>query len=171
MSKVQTTHWYVASPMQTYYTALYARMREVLPESLANTIHGPFELHYAEGMYPNAKAWLREWPVLLRTQINGGTIFFTDASGYIGRGVWIEVADTLREKLPVYCATHDGKLLQVKTLAVRSKGLVKFSAPNERDWKQHVKVTVCESAPVAQRAAVQSTTDSVSPRRPVRRRA
>ena len=137
----QTDLWYVASPIQTYNTPLYSHMREVLPASLEKLVHAPVELLYAEGMYRSAQHWLETWPVILQTRVTGGTVFFTDADRYIGRGVYVEIQDTLKKGLPVFLALPDGKLLFVPTLRTKPQHKVHFS-PLTSNWKHYSLVTV-----------------------------
>lgn len=139
-NKKETKVWYVASPIPTYHTPLYTEMRKVIP-NIMKKIAGEHKnkLLFAKGMYKDAEVWKQKWPVTIQEQVTGGTVFFTDSEGYIGKGVYTEVEDTLKKGLPVYLVLRNGQYFPITSLAKKHPHLI-FT--KYRSWKRYIHVEI-----------------------------
>ncbi len=122
---------YFACPVPEFHAPRYDRMRQFV---LAH--YGDIQLFEARQLFTSSAHWLAEWPKLLPTLDE--VVFFASVSGYIGRGVAIEIRDARRQRIPVHYLLDDGQLLPF--------GRLWLSPPNEDDWTQYRQVNVIPEA-------------------------
>ena len=118
---------YIASPIQTYHLPLYEHMQALIAALFPDST-----LVFARGLYVSGRDWLEKWP-MMRKQVDT-LIFFCDLNGFIGRGVYVEVYDKLRENKPLFLITHEGTLYPFEQ--------VELSEPNEFNWSCYASVAI-----------------------------
>jgi hypothetical protein len=101
--------------------------------TLLDTVNPGYENTFqcSKNLYEGSYDWRMKWPRLLEKEITGGTLFFTDLTGSIGKGVWTEIEDTRKKGLPVYLITPDKKVHPFDAIAWFS---------NDNDWKHYKRV-------------------------------
>jgi|SRR5579859_2253570 len=88
----------------------------------------------ARGLYSGGKDWQEKWPKV-RDSLTGGLFFTVDVDGYIGRGVYTEVLDTIKKGLPCYLVMPDGNFFPITD----------FSGPafiDGPDWRTYLFIDV-----------------------------
>lgn len=134
--------WYVASSIGTFETPLYRRMGRAI-EKAVRAKHPEYahSFIYARGLYQNSRDWSAKWPLLCTEQVTGGLIFFTDQTGWIGRGVHSEIWSVYRKGLPVYLCTEAGELIEVPPSFESPRFTYEF---DRVDWTRYVLFTIIE---------------------------
>ena len=145
MGDTERTCWYVTSPLSTHGTPLYEHMQlEVIPAVLEQIQPGKrHTIVYARGLYSGGKDWQNKWPLFRSEWAKDGLLFFTDETGYIGKGVWSEIIDVLHVlKRPIYLVTVNGDYFPIDNL--QRSGIVHFSGEDELSWHKYVRITLTE---------------------------
>jgi hypothetical protein len=125
---------YLASPIATYYTLRYDRMRAHVERLFPGAA-----IVAARGLYRNSADFLRRWPTIRHSLST--LVFFTDEQQYIGYGVFTEIRDARDGGLPVFFLTDDGILHALDDVIL--------GQPNEDDWRRYMRVSVTEHPAVS----------------------
>lgn len=115
---------YVASSLSTYATPEYARNLDRIAELFPDA-----EILAPRDLFTSNSDWLRKWPGVV-AQIDA-LIFFQDAQGYIGYGVWTEIHDAIDHGIPV-------SLLADSSLHPWST--VEISERQPDNWRQYARI-------------------------------
>lgn len=119
---------YVASSLSTYTTPAYDRnighIAGLFPDA---------EILAPRDLFTSNADWLSKWPGIV-SQIDA-LIFFEDAAGYIGLGVWTEISDAIAHAIPV-------SLLRDSSLHPWSA--VEISERRPTNWRQYARIGVPE---------------------------
>lgn len=99
---------YVASSLSTYDTPDYSTKLERITELFPNA-----EILAARGLFTSNADWRQKWPGIV-SQIDA-LVFFDDADGYIGYGVWTEISDAIERGIPVYALGPGDRLYDFET--------------------------------------------------------
>ncbi len=128
--RTTTGRVYVASSLSTYATPEYSinieRISGLSPDA---------EILAARDLFTSNADWLRKWPGIV-SQIDA-LIFFEDADGYIGYGVWTEINDALAHAIPVSLLRDSSQ---------HPWSAVEMGAPNHHSWRQYARIRVPELA-------------------------
>jgi len=119
---------YVASSLSTYTTPAYDRNIEHIAGLFPDA-----EILAPRDLFRSNADWLRKWPGIV-SQIDA-LVFFEDADGWIGLGVWTETHDALAHGIPV-------SLLRDSSL--RPWSTVEVSERRPTNWRQYARLCVPE---------------------------
>jgi len=123
-----TGNVYLASSLSTYRAPRYDRMLN------ASRAHFPqARVRTARSLFTSNQEWRARWPAVLTSST--ALVFFVDAAGYIGKGVYQEIHDADMYGIPVWFLTDDGTMYDLNTLS--------FTV-DEDDWKQYARVHVAK---------------------------
>lgn len=126
--RTTTGRVYVASSRSTYATPEYniniERISGLFPDA---------EILAARDLFTSNADWLSKWPGIV-SQIDA-LVFFEDADGWIGYGVWKETHDALALAIPV-------SLLRDSSLHPWSA--VEVSERRPTNWRQYARIRVPE---------------------------
>ncbi len=125
-----TRRVYVASSLSTYKTQEYDRNLERIAGLFPDA-----EILSPRDLFTSNADWLRKWPGIV-SQIDA-LVFFEDADGFIGYGVWTEINDALAHAIPV-------SLLRDSSLHPWST--VEISDRRPTNWRQYARILVPELA-------------------------
>lgn len=122
-----TRRVYVASSLSTYNTPEYERNLQRIAELLPKA-----EILAPRDLFTSHADWLEKWPGIV-SQIDA-LVFFEDAGGYIGYGVWTELNDAVAHGIPIRRLAPNGKLYEIsaddgeiETIAFRPWDLRQFA--------------------------------------------
>lgn len=117
---------YVASSLSTYVIPEYdlniERIADLFPDA---------EILAARALFSSNADWLKKWPGIV-SQIDS-LIFFEDADGYIGYGVWTEINDATAHGIPVYF---------LMDAALHPWSTVEISERRPTNWWQYARLRV-----------------------------
>lgn len=118
---------YIACPVSVYWTPRYERIAGTVRRQCPGTV-----ILEARDLYTSRVAWLRGWPVTVRGLTH--LVFFCDPDGFIGRGVWTEIADAAREGVTVLHVSDRGRFTPLAALHI--------GAPKEECWQRYCRVVL-----------------------------
>lgn len=121
-----TCRIYIASSLSTYKTLEYDRNLERISELFPQA-----EILAPRDLFTSTSDWLWKW-LGIAAQIDA-LIFFQDAKGYIGYGVWTEIQDAIAHGIPV-------SLLADSSLHPWSD--VEISERRPTNWRQYVQLPI-----------------------------
>ncbi len=132
---------YVASSVSLFDTSEYEDIKALVERSYPQDT-----LIFAKGLYSGSQEWLTKWPHIAKT-VDVLLAFTHD--GWIGRGVFTEMADIYEQGKPVYVVDPQGKQYQLSGIPVEIDhelqviGSLAFQF-DTGNWRKYVSVIIQE---------------------------
>lgn len=123
---------YFAAPVSTYSTNRYGRLLSAARQHFRTA-----DILEARTLFTSNAHWRATWPNLVH-RIDA-LVFIHDGEGFIGRGVWREIADCERNGKPIHFLDDSGRL--------HPREFFTLGERNERDWRRYARVQAISSVP------------------------